>query len=154
MKTFNDWDWRIKILGPIFYSLVISGLFAYDFLSSMTLGKMIALALIIIGYSFMLVARFQLKDRFSIEPRAEKGIITNGIYSILRHPIYLSSSVSALGVCLYLSIWFNNILLNVGLLLFAIAYIGTQLYRAKKEEAKMVERYGKEYIEYKKKTVF
>jgi len=153
MKAFNDWDWRIKIIGPIFYSSVITSFFAYDFLSLMTWSKMVALILIILGYSIMLTARFQLKDRFSIKPRAEKGIITNGIYRVIRHPVYLSSSISAIGVCFYSSILLNNALLNICLSLFLAVYISMQIFRAKKEEKKMIEKYA-EYIEYKKKTIF
>ena len=153
MKSFNDWDWRIKIVGPIFYSLVITSFYAYDFLSLVTGAKMVALILIILGYSLMLTARFQLKDRFSIKPRAEKGIITSGIYRIFRHPVYISSSISALGVCFYSSILLDNVLLDICLFFFLIAYIGMQFFRARKEEEKMVAEYP-EYIEYKKKTIF
>ena len=153
MKAFNDWDLRIKIVGPIFYSLVITTFFSYDFLSSMAWGKMVALVLIIFGYSLMLIARFQLKDRFAIKPRSEKGIITCGIYRVVRHPIYISSSISALGVCFYSSILLNNFLLDIFLSFFLIAYVSMQIFRAKKEEKKMMEKY-KEYAEYRQKTIF
>ena len=153
ITDFGDWDWRIKILGPLSYTIIISIIFAYDFLQAVSLEKFIAFMLIVVGYCFMLVARFQLKDRFSILPQAEKGLITKGIYSIFRHPVYISSSVSATGICLYLSIVFNSIFLSIFFLLFLISYITMQLCRAKKEEKKLIEKYGIKYLEYKKRTI-
>ena len=153
ITDFGSWDWRIKILGPLFYTSTISAIFIYDFLKAMDLGKLIALMLIIMGYSFMLVARFQLKDRFSILPQAEKGLITKGIYGIFRHPVYVSSSLSATGICMYLSISFASIPLGISFLIFLVTYVYMQFYRAKEEEKKLTERYGNEYLEYKKRTI-
>jgi protein-S-isoprenylcysteine O-methyltransferase Ste14 len=153
MKKFNDWDWRIKILGPISYSLIISGLFAYDLLAKPDSLKIAPFLLIVIGYSFMLVARFQLKDRFSIMPRAEKGIITTGIYGVIRHPVYVFSCMSTVGICTYLTIRSNNILLDIIFCLFLISYVAMQVRRAKKEEQKMIETYGDKYLKYKGKTL-
>lgn len=154
MTKFDSWDWRIKILGPIFYSLAISGLFAYNFILEASLMKLLALILIISGYFFMLVARFQLKDKFSILPQAEKGLITDGIYSIFRHPVYIFSSLSAVGICLYLSILLNNILFSIFSFFLLSVYVYMQVCRAKKEEEKLIQKYGKEYLEYKKRSMF
>lgn len=152
MKKFNDWDWRIKILGPIFYSLAISSLFIYDFLLTGSSTKIIALILIITGYTLMLAARFQLKDKFSITPRA-KGLVTTGLYSIFRHPVYLFSSLSAIGIGIYLLEVFDNNLLKILDCLFSVFYISMQLNRAKKEELKMTKKFGQSYLDYKKRTI-
>jgi protein-S-isoprenylcysteine O-methyltransferase Ste14 len=154
MKKFEDWNWRIKIIGPICYSLIISSLFMYDFLTGLNkLGKITGISYIIIGYAIMLVARFQLKDRFSILPSAEKGFITNGIYAYLRHPIYSGSFISALGIFIYLSV-FANVLLSVFLFLLLVLYAWMQISRAKKEEQEFMKRYKEEYAKYKRRTLF
>lgn len=154
MKKFSDWDWQIKIIGPICYSLIISSLFLYDFFTGINrLGKITGISYIIIGYAIMLVARFQLKDRFSILPSAEKGFITNGVYAYVRHPVYLGSFISALGIFIYLSA-FANILLPLSCLLFLALYAWMQIYRARKEEKKLMERYKEEYTKYRRRTFF
>lgn len=101
----------------------------------------------------MLVARFQLKDKFSILPSAENGLITIGVYAYVRHPVYLGSFISALGICMYLSA-FANVLLSISSFLILILYAWMQFSRAKNEERKLMEKYEEEYTKYKRRTLF
>jgi protein-S-isoprenylcysteine O-methyltransferase Ste14 len=70
---------------------------------------------------------------------------TEGAYAIVRHPMYLSLILLAVGAGLSTL----NLLL-VGFALFALAPV--QFLRAKKEEELFKRHFGSEYAEYQKKT--
>ncbi|MFA6089685.1 MAG: methyltransferase, partial [Candidatus Woesearchaeota archaeon] len=91
------------------------------------------------------LARIELGNAFSFKPTA-KFIIKKGLYKKIRHPIYLFSSLTLLGV--FISFWklyLTPVLLTLILL---------QMIRAKKEEKILIEQFGKEYTDYKKLTWF
>ncbi len=97
--------------------------------------------------SFVLwfVARVQLGKSFSITPQA-KELVTHGLYSKIRNPVYLFGSLIIAGIFLYIGrpelLW-----------LFAVL-IPLQLFRIKKEEKVLEEKFGETYLEYKKRTWF
>lgn len=154
MKKFSNWDWRLKIVGPIMYSVAISSFFIYNFLLNISLIKLIALSIILLSYFFMLMARFQLKDKFSILPQADKGLETGGIYKYFAHPVYFFSCLAMMGICLYLSIIFTNIIVISICSLSLLLYIRMQCLRAKQEDKKLLEKYGHKYRDYKKQVIF
>jgi protein-S-isoprenylcysteine O-methyltransferase Ste14 len=102
-------------------------------------------SLIIISITTWLIARYQLGDAFSIFPQS-KTIVSKGLYSKIRHPIYLSSIIASLGLCLmYKETWAYF----VWLLLIIL-----QALRAKKEEEILTRRFPEKYQAYKKSTWF
>jgi protein-S-isoprenylcysteine O-methyltransferase Ste14 len=93
----------------------------------------------------LVVARLQLGRAFSIEAKAST-LVTTGIYSRIRNPIYVFGSVMILGIIVYSGQpWF--------LLVFA-ALIPLQVYRSRKESKVLEEKFGAAYVEYKRKTWF
>ena len=92
---------------------------------------------------FWLLARVQLGKYFTIKPEA-KGLVTNGLYSKFRNPIYLFSSLSLLGAILPAKNLFQYIIY--------ILFLAIQIIRAKKEEKLLLEKFGKKYIIYKSQT--
>lgn len=116
-------------------------------LSRETLGLMeiIGLALLIPSLILWLVSRVTLGTSFSIFPKTRE-LKTDGLYKFFRHPVYVFSLLSWLGLFTYSR---NYIILLCLILLFII-----QIVRIRKEEQVLIERFGQEYIDYKKKTLF
>jgi protein-S-isoprenylcysteine O-methyltransferase Ste14 len=101
--------------------------------------------LAIMGAMFIVIARYQLGKSFSITPQAHK-LITQGIYSKIRNPIYVFGSVMLAGFILILQRPLLWILL--GLLVIM------QTLRAKKEARVLEAAFGEAYREYRSKTWF
>jgi protein-S-isoprenylcysteine O-methyltransferase Ste14 len=57
--------------------------------------------LFLLGVSFLAVARYQLGRSFSIKPEAH-ALVTEGIYSKIRNPIYVFGTVMITGLLLVL----------------------------------------------------
>jgi protein-S-isoprenylcysteine O-methyltransferase Ste14 len=92
----------------------------------------------------LLIARIQLGGAFSIKAKAQK-LVTTGLYSRIRNPIYVFGGLFVVGFSLYLGpIW---------LLLF-IVLIPVQIARARQEEKVLAEKFGEDYQRYKAKTWF
>ena len=78
------------------------------------------------------------------EIRETPGVITKGVFSIVRHPIYLGSILLYLGlVCITLS------LASLVLWIFIVVFY---LYISRHEEKLLLERFGDEYKDFKKKV--
>ena len=91
------------------------------------------------------IARVQLGRAFSIQARATI-LVTHGIYSRIRNPIYVFGSPALMGLALWArkgSIW--PIFLVV---------IPLQVYRGRKERQVLAEKFGAAYLDYKRKTWF
>ncbi|HBA59700.1 MAG TPA: hypothetical protein DCZ92_02530 [Elusimicrobia bacterium] len=103
------------------------------------------IALIIPGFLLLAVARVQLGASFSVSAQTHK-LVTTGLYSKLRHPIYYFGQFIVIGLVLCLhSPWL--------LLLWALT-VAVQAYRIRKEEKVLEERFGEEYRAYKARTWF
>jgi protein-S-isoprenylcysteine O-methyltransferase Ste14 len=91
------------------------------------------------------IARFQLGKSFSIQPKA-KELVTHGIYSKIRNPIYLFGMLLIVGFILYIQ--------RPIFLLVLVVLIPMQWLRIKKEEKVLQEKFGEAYVDYKRKTWF
>jgi protein-S-isoprenylcysteine O-methyltransferase Ste14 len=102
---------------------------------------------VIAGLSFplLLLARWQLGASFSVKAKA-RALVTSGIYSKVRNPIYFFSGLLLVGLSLFLSIW--------GPLVVAVVLIPLQAYRARKEERVLAAAFGEKYQIYKRGTWF
>jgi protein-S-isoprenylcysteine O-methyltransferase Ste14 len=102
---------------------------------------------VIIGVSFPLfvLARWQLGSSFSIKAKAGR-LVTTGLYSRIRNPIYLFGGLFTVGLSLFLSPW--------GPLVVALVIVPLQVYRSRKEEQVLASAFGEEYTRYKSKTWF
>jgi len=97
---------------------------------------------ILCGVVFALYAVLELGRSFSVMPEARR-LVTNGPYSVIRHPVYLGEAVALAGVTSqYLSPW--------ALLLLALQFI-FQLERMKNEERVLSCAYP-EYRDYAART--
>jgi protein-S-isoprenylcysteine O-methyltransferase Ste14 len=103
------------------------------------------LTLIIPSFILLVIARLQLGASFHVIAQANK-LITTGLYNKFRHPIYYFSLLLILGVGIFLQ--------QRTIFIFCLAVIFIQLKRIKNEEKVLQEKFGDEYIAYKKKTWF
>ncbi|MDR2234809.1 MAG: isoprenylcysteine carboxylmethyltransferase family protein [Chryseobacterium sp.] len=104
-------------------------------------------ALIIIGIILRFVIIRSLGKYFTVDVtiREDHKIKKEGFYKYLRHPSYAFSLLTSLGLGLYLNNWLALIFAFVPpFLAFA--------YRIRIEEQALVEQFGTEYTEYRKKT--
>jgi protein-S-isoprenylcysteine O-methyltransferase Ste14 len=91
------------------------------------------------------LARWQLGEAFSVRAGAHK-LVTRGLYSKLRHPVYVFGGLAWLGALLALLGWGA---LAIGAVLAII-----ELGRARREERVLTEEFGSEYMEYRSRTWF
>src|SRR6185437_16919007 len=77
------------------------------------------------GFAILTWARATLGNSFSVTPQA-KALVTGGVYSKVRHPVYVFGALMILGLFLYMNLpW--------ALLLLAII-VPLQIVRARAEE--------------------
>lgn len=107
--------------------------------------RKVGTGLVVLGIIFIAIARYQLGRSFSIRPEAHK-LVTTGLYSKIRNPIYVFGMVLVTGVILV----FQNPVLWVILPVLVIA----QAIRARKEAGVLESAFGDQYREYRKKTWF
>jgi protein-S-isoprenylcysteine O-methyltransferase Ste14 len=103
------------------------------------------LCLLVAGFILWTVARFQLGASFTVKAEA-RHLVTKGLYSKLRNPIYVFGSMVMAGAIL----GFGN---PIWLLVFAVV-IPMQIWRARKEAAVLEAAFGDEYRKYRAGTWF
>ena len=81
----------------------------------------------------------------SLEIREKHELITRGIYGVIRHPMYASQWLWVLAQPLLLQNWIAGF---ASLLVFSFFYF----LRVKEEEKMMIDSFGIQYQEYRKKT--
>jgi protein-S-isoprenylcysteine O-methyltransferase Ste14 len=102
-------------------------------------------ALGIAGIALWILARLQLGKSFSVRAEA-RTLVTRGLYSRIRHPIYFFGGIGYLG---FFVAWGKPIL--------ALGFLATyviQFLRIRKEEAVLEQAFGEEYRRYRAGTWF
>jgi protein-S-isoprenylcysteine O-methyltransferase Ste14 len=132
----------IVILLPLLGTVSLLRVFHPDGWSA---ARIAGLLLLIVGMALVTVARVQLGNSFSISPQATH-LVTRGIYSRIRNPVYVFSAVYLVGLGLYVGWPF--------LFLFLLVLIPVQVLRARAEARILEEHFGEQYREYKASTWF
>jgi protein-S-isoprenylcysteine O-methyltransferase Ste14 len=103
------------------------------------------LVLTVVAGTLLLTARIQLGNAVSFGAEANK-LITTGIYSKVRNPVYVFGILTIAGIALYLHSW----------PIFAVLVIVAplQFVRARKEARVLEAAFGDEYRAYRAKTWF
>jgi protein-S-isoprenylcysteine O-methyltransferase Ste14 len=103
--------------------------------------RLLSLLLIVAALGGLVVARIQFE-----KGSTHSGLVTRGVYSRIRHPVYLFSLFAFLGLLLYLHEPEGILLLlPIQLVLFR---------RARREEQELAALYGDQYHRYKQQTWF
>src|ERR1700745_1105858 len=107
--------------------------------------RMIGMASILVGFVLWTIARFQLGTSFAVKAEARQ-LVTGGLYSKIRNPIYVFGSMVIAGGILVFArpVW----------LLVFLLLIPLQLWRATKESAVLEAAFGDEYRRYRAGTWF
>jgi len=109
------------------------------------LARSIGLLLGLIGLAGVILARYTLGRSFSIVAKAT-ALVTSGIYSRIRNPIYVSGMICVLGMVLMVG--------RPELLAIFAVLIPMQIVRARREAAVLEAKFGDAYREYRKRTWF
>jgi protein-S-isoprenylcysteine O-methyltransferase Ste14 len=91
------------------------------------------------------IAHVQLGSSFSVSAQA-RNLVTTGLYSRIRNPIYLFGGLLIVGVFLFLD--------QPRYLLIFLVLIPLQLVRMRQEAKVLEEKFGDAYRQYKKSTWF
>jgi protein-S-isoprenylcysteine O-methyltransferase Ste14 len=100
----------------------------------------LSLLLVIIGVVFILGAFFKIGSVPSL--KAKSNLVTQGVYGIVRHPIYAGTILTFLGLIL-----FKNAL---GSLFYFPVSIGLYFLMTIFEERSLINEYGQEYLDYQR----
>jgi protein-S-isoprenylcysteine O-methyltransferase Ste14 len=99
--------------------------------------------LLAVGLPFLALARRQLGRAFAFNPVA-RGLVTQGLYSRIPHPMYVFLDTTLLGVIVLLrQAWALAILAGLALL---------QAWQAGREARVLEQRFGNEYRAYRART--
>jgi protein-S-isoprenylcysteine O-methyltransferase Ste14 len=107
--------------------------------------RYVGTVLAVLGVSGIGLARYQLGSSFSVKPEARE-LVTRGLYSKIRNPIYVFGTVMLAGLFLVLQrpkYW-----------IFVAFVVIIQIIRAHREARVLEAAFGDAYREYRRKTWF
>ncbi|MFZ0820524.1 MAG: isoprenylcysteine carboxylmethyltransferase family protein [Candidatus Acidiferrales bacterium] len=105
--------------------------------------RVAAICMIGVGAALWALARIQLGPSFSVSAKAT-ALVTNGLYSRIRNPIYVFGSIVIAGLCLFFE--------RPIFLLVLLVIVPLQIVRARKEAEVLEAAFGDAYREYHAKT--
>lgn len=105
--------------------------------------RTVGMVLAISGFLCWTAARIQLISSFSIRAKATK-LVTKGIYSRIRNPVYLFGTIFTAGLILWIGkpTW----------LLVLFLLVPMQIARARNEARVLEEKFGDSYRDYRART--
>ena len=101
------------------------------------------ISLAAISVALVVLSRIQLGKSFSLAPRAGE-LVTHGIYSRVRHPMYLFLDIAICGAALALHSWY--------VLLILVVLVPLQIRNARSESALLQAAFGERYENYRRST--
>jgi protein-S-isoprenylcysteine O-methyltransferase Ste14 len=108
-----------------------------------TTPRVIGVSIALPSLLLLCVARVQLGDAFSARAKAS-SLVTTGLYSKIRNPIYVFGALAIVGVIVWMSRpWF---------FLVFVVLIPMQWYRSRNEARVLEKKFGPAYLEYKRRT--
>lgn len=107
--------------------------------------RMAALAVAVISFGLLALARIQLGRAFSVQAKA-RMLVTTGLYSRIRNPIYLFGSIMTAA----LAVFDGSPLLLLGF----VVLIPMQVIRSRNEAKVLAETFGPAYAAYRQQTWF
>ena len=130
----------IFLVAIIYFGISDSSeLFEWEYLKETSVG------FFIVGLIIYLLSYFKLGVKKSSGLNFS-GLITTGIYKHIRHPQILSWMLILVGISLYLNSPISSILTLLLWFFFKILFQSI-------EERQLINKYGNEYIEYRRKTI-
>ena len=135
----------LRVWLPMVAGLLILGWIFHSVPEPYGPMRLIGLLVALIGLAGVIVSRYTLGRSFSIAPKAT-ALVTSGIYSRIRNPIYVSGMIFLIGVVLIVE--------RPKLLAVLLVLIPMQIIRARRDAAVLEAKFGDAYREYRKRTWF
>jgi protein-S-isoprenylcysteine O-methyltransferase Ste14 len=110
-----------------------------------TAWRIAGIAIAAPAFLLFVAARMELGRAFSVQAKATT-LVTTGVYSRIRNPIYFFGAIFVLGIIIWMG--------RPWLLLIFVVMIPLQVVRSRKEEQVLTEKFGAAYLDYKQKTWF
>ena len=132
--------WFIFVAG-----IAAAGFLIYTSRFQWSAPRIAGACLLVVSFAWIAVARIQLGRAFSLTAQARQ-LVTTGLYSRIRNPIYVASPFVVAGFALVVQQW--------QMLLFLAVIIPLQVIRARREADVLRNAFGAEYEEYRKRTWF
>jgi protein-S-isoprenylcysteine O-methyltransferase Ste14 len=110
-----------------------------------TVVQSLGLCVVAVGFTLWTTARFQLGKSLTVTAQAKK-LVTSGLYSRIRNPIYVFGSCVIAGLILVSG--------RMQWLLVFLIIIPLQIWRVRKEEQVLENTFGEEYRIYRMSTWF
>jgi protein-S-isoprenylcysteine O-methyltransferase Ste14 len=108
-------------------------------------ARIVGLSIAALAALLLITARWQLGRSFSLTPQARE-LVTRGLYSKIRNPIYVFGVLFLVGALIALQYRYA--------FLFLLVLIPMQIMRARKESKVLEARFGEEYRKYRQGTWF
>ena len=144
---------RLRFLIPALFSTVGVG-FLLPFLAGRGWGliqfsekiRYLGVLIFLSGYLIRVLATRKLRKQFSfvLTIQENRQLITSGIYSVIRHPVYLGNMLGVLGMFLVFSTWYSLIFV-----IFYMLLLGRQISQ---DEKHLMQNFGSVYEEYSTKS--
>ncbi len=135
--------WRVWL--PLAGGLLAIGWIFHAGPGAHGLMRSTGLLLALIGLAGVIVSRYTLGRSFSIAAKAT-ALVTSGIYSRIRNPIYVSGIIFLAGIALIIG--------RPELLAILLVLIPMQIVRARREATVLEAKFGDAYREYRERTWF
>jgi protein-S-isoprenylcysteine O-methyltransferase Ste14 len=136
---------RVNIALTLMVGIVLSVMIWKHPFSAWTAMQAFGMCSMIAGFVLWTTARVQLGKSFTVSAQA-KQLVTGGLYSRIRNPIYVFGSCVILGLILVLG-------RPIFLLIFLVV-IPLQIWRARKESSVLEAAFGEQYRKYRALTWF
>jgi protein-S-isoprenylcysteine O-methyltransferase Ste14 len=133
--------------GTLLLVVVVLGflLFRYGGALAWTPWQIAGLTIFVPAFLLFVLARIELGRAFSVKAKAST-LVTTGIYSRIRNPIYVFGGLISVGIFVFVHRpWW---------LLIWVPLIPLQLLRVRKEEELLEAKFGDAYRNYKRRTWF
>lgn len=122
-------------------SIILSPVSSYKAL------KIAGVVIVALGVFIFIVAVLQMKEnwRAGVQRNEKTNLVTTGIYSISRNPAFLGFDLMYIGILFSFFNWYLFLITAIVVSLFHLQIVNV-------EESFLMEAFGQEYIEYKKKV--
>jgi len=111
----------------------------------MKLTSILGIMVAAVSLVLLVVARVQLGKSFSVTPQA-KGLVTHGLYSRIRNPMYVFLDLALVGVALATGSWYP--------LAPLVILLPLQIMNSRREARVLEEKFGAAYSKYRRGAWF
>ena len=108
--------------------------------------RLAGVAIALVGLVFLVITHINLGESFAFGAQPKGPLVTHGIYSKIRNPMYIFVDVTVAGLLLAANLPWLLVLIPI----WAIF----QARQAGREAKVLQERFGQAYLDYRKKTWF